>query len=99
MVEFVAILIKLFWTVIGMFLIVAECFFCIQLQDVKRRFQKVKKEYSLSSNNGHNGHKGRPRADIENDLVNLKIEIISWGCIAVAGVYALFDCFATHIVQ
>ena len=56
MVEFVAILIKLFWTVIGMFLIVAECFFCIQLQDVKRRFQKVKKEYSLSSNNGHNGH-------------------------------------------
>ena len=97
--EIVAILTKILWTVIWLLMVVAECFFCIQLQDVKRRYQRVKKEYSLSSNNRHNGHKGRPRADIENDLVNLKIEIISWGCIAVAGVYGLFDCFATHIIQ
>lgn len=98
MVEFVAILIKVFWIVIGMFLIVAECLFCIQLQELLKLHKKIKKEYALSTNNGHNGHPGRLIKDVEKDLVNLRIQIISWGCIAIVGAYAILDCFMTHII-
>ena len=90
---------KIVWIIVFMFIAIAESLFCIQLVAVQNKYKRVKKELSLSSNNGHNGHRGRPQINIKNDLANLKLEFISWSCIAVACAYALLDCFLTHIIK
>lgn len=93
-----AILIKLFWILVLMGLVIVESLFCIQLHSVIKLHKKYKKEYALASNNGHNGHKGREMKEIENDLAALRLEVISWGCIAVVAAYCIMDCFITRII-
>lgn len=99
MLEVLDVVIKIVWFAVFVLLIIAESLFCIQLQELLKLHKKFKKEYALASNDGHNGHSGRLMKDIENDLVSLRIEVISWGCIAVAGAYAILDCFITHIIK
>lgn len=92
------ILIKLFWIAFEMGLIVAEFYFCIQLREVLKLHKKFKKEYSLATNNGYNGHSGRLMKEIEKDLINMRIEVISWASIVIACAYAVVDCLTTHIM-
>lgn len=99
MLEVLDVVIRIVWFAVFILLIVAESLFCIQLHSVIKLHKKYKKEYALASNNGHNGHKGRLMKDIEDDLDNLRLEVISWACIAIACAYAILDCFVTHIVQ
>lgn len=79
------------WILFEIGLVIAEIAFCIQLQAVHRAHKKVKKEYLLSTNDGYNGHSGRLINDVEKDLINLKIQMISWLCIALAGAYAVIE--------
>lgn len=99
MLEVLDVVFKIIWFLVFILLIVAECLFCIQLQELLKLHKKIKKEYALATNNGYNGHPGRLIKDVEKDLVNLRVQIISWGCIALAGAYAILDCFITHIIQ
>lgn len=97
--EILAVLIKLFWILVFAGLVIAESLFCIQLQKLLKLHKKYKKEYALASNNGHNGHRGREMKDIENDLAALRLEVISWACIAIACAYCILDCFTTRIIK
>lgn len=93
------ILAKLFWIALEIVLIIAEYYFCIQLHAVLKLHKKFKKEYALSTNNGYNGHSGRLMQDVEKDIINMKIEVVSWSCIAMACAYAILDCLTTHIIN
>lgn len=84
---------KLFWIIFEVLLVIVEIFFCIRLQDINSTYKKLKKEYSLSTKTTANGHSGRLRADVEKDLINAKVELISWACISAACAYACVDCF------
>lgn len=99
MLEILDVVIKIVWFAVFVLLIIAESLFCIQLHSLVNLHKKYKKEYSLASNNGHNGHSGRLMKDIEADLNCLKVEVISWACIAIATAYAILDCFLTHIIK
>lgn len=99
MLEVLDVVIKIVWFAVFVLLIIAESLFCIQLHSLVNLHKKYKKEYALASNNGHNGHRGRLMKDIESNLINIRIEVISWACIAIATAYAILDCFLTHIIQ
>ena len=99
MLEVLDVVIKIVWFAVFVLLIIAESLFCIQLHSLVNLHKKYKKEYALASNNGHNGHRGRLMKDIESDLINIRVGVISWACIAIATAYAILDCFLTHIIQ
>lgn len=99
MLEILDIVIKIVWFAVFVLLIIAESLFCIQLHSLVNLHKKYKKEYALASNNGYNGHRGRLMKDIESDLINIRVGVISWACIAIATAYAILDCFLTHIIQ
>lgn len=99
MLEVLDVVIKIVWLAVFVLLIIAESLFCIQLHSLVNLHKKYKKEYALASNNGHNGHRGRLMKDIESDLINIRVGVISWACIVIATAYAILDCFLTHIIQ
>lgn len=95
----IGVFIKIIWLLVLALLVIAEIMFCIKLQELLKLHKKIKKEYALASNDGYNGHSGRLMKDIENDLVNLRIKVISWVLISAANTYAILDCFITHIIK
>lgn len=84
---------KLFWICYEIALLICEALFCIRLQAAWNGYKRLKKEYCLAPVELKKGHAGRARAEVELDLVNKKVELVSWACIAFACVYALIDCF------
>ncbi len=89
---------RLFWILFEIGLVIGEAAFCIQLQFVHKAHKKVKKEYSLATNDGCNGHSGRLINEVEKELISIRIQLISWMCIVITCAYAIVDCFSTHII-
>lgn len=89
---------KLIWIAFFVVLIIATVVMFIILQGIGNKHKKLKKECTLSTKTKENGHSGRLKSDVENELVIVKISYISFICIVVGFVYGIVDCFM-HIIE
>ena len=89
---------KIIWIALLFALIIATVVVFVILEGISERHKKVKKESTLSTKTKDNGHSGRMKSDVENELENIKITYLSFICITIGFVYAVVDCFM-HIIK
>lgn len=86
---------QLIWIIFEILLVFSETLFVCRVLAVYKQYKAVKKRYCLAPDTVKAGHAIKPtRADYAPLLTAKRIELISWSCIALAGLYACSDCMA-----
>lgn len=82
---------QIFFGVFAFILLVFTCFFCIIAQELWKKRKKLKREWIMSTNDGKNGHRGRIKNEVHNDLVNATLEFLCAIGFTAVMVYNLID--------